>query len=241
MHAGKIEKNLEANSKHIMGTDNNIKNVNAVKEGIQSSNTKDTGIRIDGKPGKDVRTNREMGRKAENKNKAYKKVLSNYSTVYLSIGSNIGDKEKNLKKAVGAINRHPDINIISVSSIYKTDPMYVKNQDYFYNIVLSAEIKKTFSPFVLLGFLKEVEYEMGRKKAQARYGPRTIDIDILYYNDICIDSNFLTIPHPKLAERNFVLVPLSEIAPDFMIGGKNVKEFIEESNFAEKVEMVRSW
>jgi len=241
MYPGKIEQNLKAKSKHIMSTDNNIKNVDVSKEDIQSSNIKDRGIRIDGKSGKDVRINREVDRKAENKNKAYRKVLSNCSTAYLSIGSNIGDKEKNLRKAVGAINKHPDINIIAVSSIYKTDPMYVKDQDCFYNIVLRAEVRKTFSPFVLLGFLKEIEYEIGRKKAGMRYGSRIIDIDILYYSDICIDSDYLTIPHPKLAERNFVLVPLSEISPDFMIGGKNIKEFIEESNFPEKVEIVKSW
>jgi len=241
MYPGKIEQNLKAKSKHIMSTDNNIKNVDVSKEDIQSSNIKDRGIRIDGKSGKDVRINREVDRKAENKNKAYRKVLSNCSTAYLSIGSNIGDKEKNLRKAVGAINKHPDINIIAVSSIYKTDPMYVKDQDCFYNIVLRAEVRKTFSPFVLLGFLKEIEYEIGRKRAGTRYGPRIIDIDILYYSDICIDSDYLTIPHPKLAERNFVLVPLSEISPDFMIGGKNIKEFIGESNFPERVDLIKSW
>ncbi len=210
MHAGKIEQNLRANGKHIMGTDNNIKNGDIADKG--------------------------------NKSETCTRVLSGCNTFYLSIGSNVGDREANIRKAVDAIDRHPDINVTAVSSIYKTDPMYVKNQDYFYNIVLSALIRKTFSPFELLGFLKKVEYDdMGRKKAHARYGPRIIDIDILYCSDVCIDSSCLTIPHPKLAERNFVLVPLGEISPDFMVGGKNIKEFIVESNFPERVDLVRSW
>ena len=119
--------------------------------------------------------------------------------------------------------------------------MYVKNQDYFYNIVLRAEVKKSLSPFELLGFLKKIEYEMGRKKAGRKYGPRIIDIDILYYGNIHIDSDFLTIPHPKLAERNFVLTPLSEISPEFKIGGMNIKKFIKENNFTEKVDLVKNW
>jgi len=119
--------------------------------------------------------------------------------------------------------------------------MYVKDQDYFYNIVLRAEVKKSFSPFELLGFLKKIEYDMGRKKAGRKYGPRIIDIDILYYGDVCIDSNFLTIPHPKLTERNFVLIPLSEISPEFEISRMNITKFIKENNFVEEVRLVKNW
>jgi dihydroneopterin aldolase/2-amino-4-hydroxy-6-hydroxymethyldihydropteridine diphosphokinase len=145
------------------------------------------------------------------------------------------------RRAVSKISKHPYIDIAVVSSIYKTEPMYVKEQDTFYNIVLRTGVKKEFSSFELLGFLKSIEYEMGRERNDKRYGPRIIDIDILYYGDICIDSNFLTIPHPKLSERNFVLIPLCEISPDLEIGGKIIRKFIKDCDFPEEVDLVRNW
>ena len=176
-----------------------------------------------------------------NRKEEKNKIKKGRNNVYLSLGSNIGDKEKNLRRAVGKIGKHPYIDVAAVSSIYKTEPMYAKEQDTFYNIVLRAEAKKEFSPFELLGFLKSIEYEMGRERNDKRYGPRIIDIDILYYGGICIGSNFLTIPHPKLSERNFVLVPLSEISPDLEISGKNIRKFIKDCDFSEEVELVRNW
>lgn len=172
---------------------------------------------------------------------ANKKSKSKSSIVYLSIGSNMGNREKNLRKAVDILSQNKDINILAISSIYETEPMYVKEQSFFYNIVLCAEVTEKISPFELLGFLKKIEYDMGREKSTKRFGPRIIDIDILYYDDICIDSGFLTIPHPKLKERDFVLTPLSEVSPQFKIDGMNIKEFIRESDFSEKVEKLRDW
>jgi len=172
---------------------------------------------------------------------ANKESKSKSSIVYLSIGSNVGNREKNLRKAVDILSQNKDINILAISSIYETEPMYVKEQSFFYNIVLCAEVTEKISPFELLGFLKKIEYDMGREKATKRFGPRIIDIDILYYDDICIDSDFLTIPHPKLKERDFVLTPLSEVSPQFEIDGMNIKEFIRVSDFSEKVEKLRDW
>ena len=91
------------------------------------------------------------------------------------------------------------------------------------------------------GVAKKIEYEMGRKGTEKRYGPRIVDIDILYYGDVTIESDFLTIPHPKLQERNFILTPLSEISPDFEVNGKNIKKFIEEGNLVEKVRLLKNW
>lgn len=161
--------------------------------------------------------------------------------VYLSLGSNVGDREKNLRRTVNLLGKKPGTRILAVSSIYETEPMYVKDQDSFYNIALCAEVSKGVTPFEFLGLLKGIEYEMGRNKVNKRYGPRIIDIDILYYDDISVDSDFLTIPHPKIKERNFVLAPLSELSPNFIIDGENIREFIQKRNFVEKVVKVCDW
>jgi len=169
------------------------------------------------------------------------KLESSEVDVYMSLGSNIGNRENNLRKAVDLIGRSPNINIIKVSSIYETEPMYFKDQDSFYNIVLQAQVDRELSPFEMMGFLKGIEYGFGRKRSEKRYGPRIIDIDLLYYGEMVIESNFFTVPHPGIEERKFVLVPFSEIAPEFIIEGKNIKNFIGESNFTEKVNLIKSW
>lgn len=169
------------------------------------------------------------------------KLESSEVDVYMSLGSNVGNRENNLRKAVDLIGRSPNINIIKVSSIYETEPMYFKDQDSFYNIVLQAQVDRELSPFEMMGFLKGIEYGFGRKRSEKRYGPRIIDIDLLYYGEMVIESNFFTVPHPGIEERKFVLVPFSEIAPEFIIEGKNIKNFIGESNFTEKVNLIKSW
>ncbi|HEY4662749.1 MAG TPA: 2-amino-4-hydroxy-6-hydroxymethyldihydropteridine diphosphokinase [Candidatus Humimicrobiaceae bacterium] len=161
--------------------------------------------------------------------------------IYLSLGSNIGNREDNLRKAVDLINSNPDIEIIKVSSIYETEPMYLKEQNSFYNIVLQARVDIKVSPFELMGFLKGIEYDMGRKRSEKKYGPRIIDLDLLYYGEVSIESDFLTIPHSRIDERKFVLVPLSEISPGFKLKGENIEKLIKKSNFIEKVDLVKSW
>jgi len=161
--------------------------------------------------------------------------------VYLSLGSNIGDRENNLRKAVDLIGDNAAINVVKVSSIYETEPMYLKDQNYFYNIVLKAQIDSELGPFGMMGFLKGIEYGMGRRRVEKKYGPRIIDIDLLYYGEKSIESDFLTIPHPKIKERKFVLVPLSEVSPEFIMEGTNVKRFIKEADLIEKVNLVKNW
>ena len=169
------------------------------------------------------------------------KLESSEVDVYMSLGSNIGNRENNLRKAVDMIGGNPHINILGVSSIYETEPMYLKDQDSFYNIVLQAQVDRELSPFEMMGFLKGIEYGFGRKRSEKRYGPRIIDIDLLYYGEMVIESNFFTVPHPGIEERKFVLVPLSEIAPEFIIEGNNIKRFIEKKNFTEKVNLIKNW
>ncbi|MCL4378036.1 MAG: 2-amino-4-hydroxy-6-hydroxymethyldihydropteridine diphosphokinase [Actinobacteria bacterium] len=161
------------------------------------------------------------------------------STAYLSVGSNIGNKEENLNKALKILESNPDLKISSISSIYETEPMYEKNQADFYNIALKVILKKSLGPFELLGFLKKIEFEMGRKSGISKFGPRIIDLDILFFDNLEISSDFLTIPHPELFERNFVLVPLSEIYPDLKIFNKNIKNYIKNKNFSEKIIMIK--
>lgn len=157
---------------------------------------------------------------------------------FLSLGSNMGDREANLKEAIKLLENNPDISIISTSSIYDTEPMYVQDQNSFYNIAAKISVKNKMGPFGLLGLIKGIEYYMGRKKAGARYGPRLIDIDILYYGSEKIESEILQIPHPRIAGRRFVLLPLSEIAPEIRIKDVDIKIYIEGENLSGKVELI---
>ncbi|RLD17278.1 MAG: 2-amino-4-hydroxy-6-hydroxymethyldihydropteridine diphosphokinase [Caldiserica bacterium] len=145
--------------------------------------------------------------------------------VILSLGSNIGDREKFLKSAVEKISKFS--KVVRESSIYETEPMYYKDQNTFLNKVI--EIETDISPDELLSKIKKIEIEIGRKKRE-RYGPREIDIDIIYYGDKIVKEENLEIPHPKLYERKFVLLPLLEIEPEFEdpVTGLKVKEIFKD-------------
>jgi len=127
---------------------------------------------------------------------------------YLSLGSNLDDREKNLRKAVSFLSDHSKIKVTEVSSIYQTSPVEYIDQPSFLNIVLEALI--LLSPFAFLKVCQKVEKKIGRK-GNFRYGPRKIDVDILLYDEIVIDEEKLQIPHPKMLFRKFVLIPLLEI------------------------------
>jgi len=131
--------------------------------------------------------------------------------VYLSIGSNIGNREENLNKAISELTK--GFKVLKKSSVYETEPMYFKKQNKFLNQVVLIETK--LEPFELLLKLRDIEKKIGRKKRQ-KYGPREIDIDILYYENMVLKEKELQIPHPKIYERKFVLYPLEEIATDFI-------------------------
>jgi 2-amino-4-hydroxy-6-hydroxymethyldihydropteridine diphosphokinase len=129
--------------------------------------------------------------------------------VYLSLGSNVGDREDHLR---GAITRLESIaRVISVSSFYETEPMEVTNQPWFLNCAVKVETTKM--PKQLMAAVLEIEQEMGRLRTMKK-GPRAIDIDILFFGDAVVDSPEVTIPHPAMHERRFVLEPLAEIAPE---------------------------
>ena len=128
--------------------------------------------------------------------------------VYLGLGSNLGNRKCNLEEAIRQIGEYATVK--KLSSTYETEPWGLKNQPKFLNQVIFVE--STLGPNELLSHLKKIEQKMGRKKS-VRFGPRLIDVDILFFDDLMMNTPELTIPHPRLRERAFVLVPLAEIAP----------------------------
>lgn len=175
--------------------------------------------------------------------------LSFKNCIYLSLGSNLGDRKENLKTAVNKLSKNKELAILKVSSIYETEPMYYEKQESFYNIVLKCTLKEgikdkiflTQKAFELLGYLKFIEFSMKRKQDSIRNGPRIIDIDIIYFYNLNLQSDILNLPHQKYKERNFVLIPLSEIEPDFLVENLNILEYIKLKNYKDKVKKVTDW
>ncbi len=131
-------------------------------------------------------------------------------TVYLSLGSNIGDREANLNAAIRALPA-AGIGVARTSPIYETEPVDYTNQRWFLNLVVEAQTE--LMPLQLLARTARIERELGRIRSVAK-GPRTIDIDILFYGKAVVHTAALEIPHPRLGERRFVLAPLADLAPD---------------------------
>ncbi len=131
--------------------------------------------------------------------------------IYLSLGTNLGQRENNLQEALQALP--PTVTVTAISRLYETAAAYVLDQPDFLNLALKGHTE--LSPPDLLTYLKNIENKMGRQKT-IRYGPRNIDLDILFYDELILESQILQIPHPRLAERAFVLRPLQDIAPNLI-------------------------
>lgn len=130
--------------------------------------------------------------------------------IYLSLGSNIGEREAHLRGAIEQLEA-PDLRVLRVSRTYETEPVDYVDQRQFLNLVVEAET--SLFPLQLLSRVNKIEHALGRVRSVAK-GPRTLDIDILFYGKSVIHSATLEVPHPRLAERRFVLVPLAELAPE---------------------------
>ena len=133
------------------------------------------------------------------------------TSAFISIGSNIGERLLHLKDAVRALHSHNKVSVLSMSSVYETAPVGYTDQADFLNIVI--EVRTTLDAISLLSVCQEIEQELGRVRT-VRWGPRIVDLDILLYNNANIKAENLIIPHPRMHERAFVLLPLLEIAPE---------------------------
>ena len=138
---------------------------------------------------------------------------------YVGLGSNLGDREATLRRALELLADEEGIEVVAVSAFRETDPVGYLDQPRFLNG--AATLETTLPPRELLGRLLAVEQALGRTRGDGpRFGPRTIDLDLLLYSGEEIDEPGLRIPHPRLHERRFVLEPLAELAPDAVVGGR---------------------
>ena len=155
--------------------------------------------------------------------------------VFLSIGTNSGNRFKNIKECIDIIQLNPSIEYITCSKIYETVPMYNSKQNKFLNLIL--KIKTSVKPMELLGETKSIEFKMGRTMNILKNQPRLIDIDILSYGNIMINNDDLIIPHPKIIERAFVLKPWSDIDPNYKLPeiNKTISELISNLDISSNI------
>ncbi len=137
---------------------------------------------------------------------------------YVGLGSNVGDRERMLWSAVHMLTFNPEVEVVAVSSIRETDPVGPLDQPRFLNAAVAIETE--LRPRALLDLLLSIERELGRTREGPRFGPRTIDLDLLLYGDEVVDEPGLTLPHPRLHERRFALEPLVELEPDLAVPEK---------------------
>lgn len=158
---------------------------------------------------------------------------------YIALGTNIEPREAYLTGALEKITEHEEIKMNNISSIYETDPVGYTDQADFLNMII--EVETTLSPMDLLAYCQGIENRLGRER-DIRFGPRTIDLDILLYGEETVSTDELTVPHPRMHERAFVLVPLAELAPSYSIPkvGERVEDLLEKLPEADK-KGVRDW
>ena len=144
---------------------------------------------------------------------------------YIGLGGNLGDRAANLERAVDAFRADPALAVVAVSRFRETEPVGYLDQPSFLNAVVAVETE--LSPRALLDRLLAVERSLGRERTGPRFGPRTIDLDLLLYGDVTLDEPGLVVPHPRLAERRFVLEPLAELDPSLVLpDGRAVEELL---------------
>ncbi|MCC7250337.1 2-amino-4-hydroxy-6-hydroxymethyldihydropteridine diphosphokinase [Hyphomicrobium sp.] len=155
----------------------------------------------------------------------------------IGLGSNIGDKAANIRRAIGLLTEQGDIRLMRASRLYRTAPWGVTDQDWFVNACIA--VATDLPPRELLARCLAVEDTMGRVR-EKHWGPRVIDVDLLAYGDAAMNDPDLTLPHPRITARAFVLVPLSEIAPSLEIAGHGLAHWLAETNADEVVPLEES-
>jgi 2-amino-4-hydroxy-6-hydroxymethyldihydropteridine diphosphokinase len=140
------------------------------------------------------------------------------SRAFVGLGANLGDRERTIRRALELLAREPGVEVVAVSSLRETDPVGFVDQPRFLNG--AAELRTELRPRELLDRLLAVERALGRTRGGPRFGPRTIDLDLLLYDDERIDRPGLEVPHPRLHERRFALEPLAELDPDLVVPGR---------------------
>ena len=158
----------------------------------------------------------------------------------LGLGGNLGDPIQAMASALRILDARNDCSVVAVSRLYRTPPWGKTDQSFFFNAC--AELQTTLTPEKLLDVCLDVERKMKRERTE-RWGPRTLDIDILTYGDLVQATPQLIIPHPRMTERGFVLMPLSDIAPDLRIEGQTVVEWLSKADIEgiEIAEEERNW
>ena len=164
--------------------------------------------------------------------------MSEEQHIFLGLGSNVGDRYKNLKQGIHQLNDHPHIWVIEKSHVYQSSAMYQKDQTDFYNMVI--EIDTNLIPIDLLTEIKRIEIKVGRIPENKKNLPRILDIDILAIGDLQIQSVSLEIPHPRIFERKFVLKPWNDIAPEFTLPNSSatVSDLLVNTTDSSEVRMV---
>jgi len=137
---------------------------------------------------------------------------------YVGLGANLGDRKRTLREAVSALSAEDGIEVVAVSALRETEPVGVGEQPLYLNG--AAELETALAARELLGRLLAVEQRFGRVRVPGEQGPRTLDLDLLLYGDDVIEEDGLTVPHPRLHERRFVLEPLAELAPGLVVPGR---------------------
>ncbi|WP_215145747.1 2-amino-4-hydroxy-6-hydroxymethyldihydropteridine diphosphokinase [Exiguobacterium qingdaonense] len=155
--------------------------------------------------------------------------------IYIALGANIGERATQLSAAIDEMER-TGLTVTKQSSVYETAPVGYTEQPSFYNMVVEVETRQ--SPDELLDILQQIEHRLGRERL-FKNGPRTIDLDILFYNEEDIQSEYLTVPHPRMQERAFVLAPLAEIAPQLIVHGRTVESWLERLPMTDRQDVIR--
>ncbi len=161
----------------------------------------------------------------------------NNAPVFLSLGSNLGHRINYLTAAVIELKKRGKIHLENVSSVYETEPVGLKEQNLFLNCIV--QITTAYTPQQLLQINQQIEKKLGRQRRE-KWGPRTLDIDIIFFNTLVINSTDLTIPHPEYTKRLFVLKPLSEIAADFAppLQQENIQKQVQKCNDKSSVKSI---